>query len=171
MNVRETPFVGFDHIDARVDDLAAARAMYDVLMPALGLVDIIPADHGVEYYEPPQIGRARRFFGIHLDAKHQANNTRVCFAAGSPAEVDRLAEIARGAGAREIDGPEIPYSDEKYYAVFFNDPSGNPLEIAFRRQHDTALSSVEGSEVIDATAAFAAREAQAEASAGGGHIA
>ncbi len=128
-------FAGFDHIDLRVHDLDAERALYDALLPALGLSEILESPDAREYYEPFEPGEARRFFGLNVDAAHRANATRVCFAAASASDVDRLAAIARSAGARAMEGPEIPYSSEKYYAVFFEDHSGNKLEIAYRRPH------------------------------------
>jgi catechol 2,3-dioxygenase-like lactoylglutathione lyase family enzyme len=130
-------FAGFDHIDLRVADLDADRPLYDALLPALGLTDIVESTGAREYYEPAERGESRRFLGLNADPEHHANATRICFAAASASEVDRLAEIARTAGARGIEGPEIPYSSEKYYAVFFEDRSGNKLEIAYRRPHLT----------------------------------
>lgn len=128
-------FAGFDHIDLRVASLEAVRSLYDALLPALGLTEIVDGSEGREYYEPARPGEARRFFGLNVDANHLGNATRICFSAVSPSDVDRFAEIARIAGARAMEGPEIPYSSEKYYAVFFEDASGNKLEIAYRRPH------------------------------------
>jgi catechol 2,3-dioxygenase-like lactoylglutathione lyase family enzyme len=128
-------FAGFDHIDLRVADLDAERPLYDALLPALGLTEIVESADAREYYEPAERGESRRFFGLNADPEHLANGTRICFAATSAGDVDRLAEIARVAGARLMEGPEIPYSSEKYYAVFFEDRSGNKLEIAYRRPH------------------------------------
>lgn len=130
-------FYGFDHVDARVRDLAAARVLYDALMPALGLDDIVVADGSVEYYHPPLGGNAPRpLFGLHEDPQHVANETCIAFTAATPADVDRLAQIARDAGAADMEGPEIPYSAERYYAVFFRDPSGNRIEICYRRSSE-----------------------------------
>ncbi|HEX7861141.1 MAG TPA: VOC family protein [Verrucomicrobiae bacterium] len=61
---------------------------------------------------------------------HVPNESRIAFWAESKAEVDRLGEILRRAGARNIEGP-IDY-EAGYYAVFFEDPSGNRLEICHR---------------------------------------
>ncbi len=130
-------FSGFDHVDARVRDLAAARTFYDALMPALGLTHIYEEDGQVEYYHPPLVANAPRpFFGLHEDPAHIPNETCIAFTAATPGDVDRLAAIARAAGAAEMEGPEIPYSSERYYAVFFRDPSGNRIEICYRRPHE-----------------------------------
>lgn len=137
-------FAGFDHIDLRVVDLDAQRELYDALLPALGLTEIVELPGSREYYEPPVPGESRRFFGLIADPAHRANATRICFAAASPSDVDRLAEIARAAGASAMEGPEIPYSSEKYYAVFFEDGSGNKLEIAYRRPHAAHAAEARG---------------------------
>lgn len=160
MSERRTPFAGYDHVDARVRDLVAARRFYDVLMPELGLAETVADEDGVEYYEPHRPRYARRFFGLHEDRKHHANAGRLCFAAETPADVDRLADVVRRAGGSAIEGPEIPYSAEKYYAVFFEDPSGNRLEIAYRRAHDDGVAvrvdQDEAGSVIEAGEAFRA---------------
>lgn len=130
-------FSGFDHVDARVRNLAEARAFYDVLMPALGLTDVVEAEGEVEYYYPQlTINGPRPLFGLHEDPQHVANGTCIAFTAATPGDVDRLAQIALAAGASDMEGPEIPYSSERYYAVFFRDPSGNRLEICYRRSHE-----------------------------------
>lgn len=129
-------FAGFDHVDVRVRDLQAARGLYDALMPALGLTDVHEDTGEVEYYQPqPVNGGSRALFGLHEDLGHVANETCIAFSAATPGDVDRLADIARAAGALAMEGPEIPYSSERYYAVFFRDASGNRIEICYRRAH------------------------------------
>ena len=44
--------------------------------------------------------------------------------------MDRLAELAAQIGARNIEGP-LDY-EAGYYAVFFEDPCGNRLEVCHR---------------------------------------
>jgi catechol 2,3-dioxygenase-like lactoylglutathione lyase family enzyme len=133
-------FAGFDHVDLRVHSLAAVQPLYDALLPALGLADIHLSDGVREYYEASAPGRLRRFFGLNELPGHAGDASRVCFSAATPADVDRLAAIAVAAGALVVEGPEIPYSSEKYYAVFFEDASGNKLEIAYRRPHAEAVA-------------------------------
>lgn len=66
------------------------------------------------------------------DPEHIPNANRIAFWVESPEHVDRLADVARSAGAKNIEGPErYPVSDT-YYAVFFEDLSGNRFEIYFR---------------------------------------
>ena len=148
-------FAGYDHIDARVRDLGSARKFYDVLMPEMGLVEVKTFEGGIEYYEPHRQGVSRRFFGVHEDPLHKPNEIRIAFAAETAAEVDRLAKVVQRAGGDAIEGPEIPYSYERYYAVFFKDPSGNSLEIAYRRSPDDGVAARdERGDVIEAKGAF-----------------
>lgn len=128
-------FIGIDHIDLRVHDLASARRLDDALMPALGLTDVHETGDSIEYYEPRRVDAPTRFFGLNLSAGHRGDASRVALSARSPAEVDRLTALAANAGAVAIEGPEIPYSSEQYYASFFEDASGNKLEICYRRRH------------------------------------
>ena len=103
-------------------------------MPALGLTDVHEAPGEVEYYQPgPVKAGSRALFGLHEDPDHVANACCIAFAAATPGDVDRLAAVAREGGAQAMEGPEIPYSSERYYAVFFRDASGNRLEICYRR--------------------------------------
>ena len=66
------------------------------------------------------------------EASWTARRDRIAFRVDSPEEVDRLAEVARAAGARNVSGPKaMPYGPG-YYAVYFDDPSGNRLEVYVR---------------------------------------
>lgn len=75
----------------------------------------------------------RSFFGVTESSQHIANECRIAFWADSTSEVDRLAEIVVRAGARNVEGPEY-YEGHGYYAIFFEDLSGNRLEICYRSE-------------------------------------
>lgn len=120
----------YDHIDLRVQSLAEARPFYRALLPALGFT----RDVGIEgwlQFETADKDPAPEFFGITESPQHVANECRIAFWADSNSEVDRLAEIAVRAGARNVEGPGY-YEGHGYYAVFFEDHSGNRLEICHR---------------------------------------
>jgi catechol 2,3-dioxygenase-like lactoylglutathione lyase family enzyme len=120
----------YDHIDLRVPSLAEARPFYEAVLPAIGFTRVVDIAGWLQFEAAESHGPSE-FFGITEDSLHQSNASRVAFWAESPAEVDRLAEVVRRAGARNIEGP----SDQEgpgYYAVFFEDPSGNRLEICHR---------------------------------------
>ena len=121
----------FGHIDLRVGDLAAAEAFYDALLPALGFTERY---HGGEWKvwattdELPWTA----YFGVTERAAHAPNENRIAFAVGSRGDVERVAAVARAAGALDLTGPkEMPYGPG-YYAIFFADPSGNRLEAYYR---------------------------------------
>src|SRR6186713_1533713 len=118
----------FDHIDLRVKDMAAAQRFYGQLLPALGF-SVASGDEELRTYQRPGEG-PEEFFCFEKGMDHRPNENRIAFWAESRAEVDRLTEIVRRAGALKLEGPEVclGYSPG-YYAVFFEDPSGNKLEI------------------------------------------
>ncbi|MGH7258508.1 MAG: VOC family protein [Nitrospiraceae bacterium] len=119
----------FDHIDLRVRSLGEARSFYETLLPALGFTRDATIEGWLQY-EAAGTDGATEFFGVTESPAHVANECRVAFWADSTHEVDRLTAIARQAGARNIEGPA--YEEARYYAVFFEDPSGNRLEICYR---------------------------------------
>ena len=121
----------FDHIDLRVRSLSEARPFYEALLPALGFT----RDASIEgwlTYEASGTDGAQEFFGVTESSGHVANECRVAFWVDGLSEVDRLADIVVHAGARNVEGPL--YEEARYYAVFFEDPSGNRLEICCRER-------------------------------------
>lgn len=118
----------YDHIDLRVSRLAEVRTFYETLLPALGFTERVPVDGWLQFEAKTE--GASEFFGITESPKHQPNENRIAFWADSIDEVKRLGQIAKEAGARNIEGP-MDY-EAGYYAVFFEDPCGNRLEICHR---------------------------------------
>ncbi len=121
----------FDHIDLRVRNRANAQRFYAEILPAIGFrVDKSGERWGV--FEA-QGDVAVDFFGFTEDAGHRPNGNRIAFWAPNRQAVDKVGEIVRSAGAKNIEGPELclEYSPG-YYAVFFEDPDGNKLEVCFR---------------------------------------
>jgi len=73
------------------------------------------------------------FFGFTEDRHHQPNGTRIAFWADTREEVDRIAELVREIGGKNLEGPEFCAEyNPGYYAFFFEDPDGNQLEICCR---------------------------------------
>ncbi len=122
----------FDHIDLRVQEMAAAKAFYTQLLPELGFAVQSSNDEWCIFQAAGE--GPVEFFGFTEAPQHQPDDSRIAFWAESGAEVDRLAEIVRRAGALNVEGPALwrEYSPG-YYAVFFEDPSGNKLEICCRQ--------------------------------------
>ena len=124
---------GFGHIDLRVSDIVLAEAFYDELLPALGFTRRY--HHGEAWRvwakaDPPL--PATPYFAITESRRHRPNESRIAFWVASREEVERVAAIVSNCGGRDVSGPnEMPYGPG-YYAVFFADPSGNPLEVYLR---------------------------------------
>ena len=122
-----------NHIDLRVSNMDTAMGFYSKLLPQLGFTR---ERHGAEWKifsaegEFPSVP----YFGFTEDTQHRPNASRIAFWVASVEEVDRLGEIVEAAGGRNVSGPRLcPEYSSTYYAVFFEDPCGNKLEICFRR--------------------------------------
>ena len=123
----------FDHIDLRVTRMADIVPFYELLLPALGFTRDARIEGWLQFEAADN--DVTEFFGVTESPDHVANQTRIAFWAESVNEVDRLAEIAKRAGACHVEGP-LHY-EPGYYAVFFEDPCGNRLEICHRtRSHE-----------------------------------
>lgn len=120
----------YDHVDFRVRSLSDVRRFYGMLLPALGFTREVVVEGWLQFEAETPAGTAE-FFGVTESTQHVANECRVAFWAASTADVDRLARIAVEAGAQRIEGPGY-LEGFGYYAVFFEDPSGNRLEICHR---------------------------------------
>jgi len=120
----------YDHIDLRVRNLSEARPFYEMLLPALGFTREAKIEGWLQF-EAAGADGATEFFGVTESPQHVANECRIAFWADSVSEVDKLAEIAVLAGARNVEGPMM-YEAPHYYAVFFEDPCGNRFEACYR---------------------------------------
>ena len=120
----------YNHIDLRVRSLSAARPFYEMLLPALGFTREAKIEGWLQFEVAGEDG-ATEFVGVTESPQHVANECRIAFWADSISEVDRLAEIAVRAGARNVEGPMM-YEAPHYYAVFFEDPCGNRFEVCYR---------------------------------------
>lgn len=118
----------YDHIDLRVPDLAAVTPFYSALLPALGFTRKVDVEGWLQFEADD--GTITAFFGVTESPAHVANENRIAFWAEDVSEIGRLAETARQAGARNIEGPM--HYEPGYHAVFFEDPCGNRLEICHR---------------------------------------
>ena len=120
----------YDHIDLRVRSMAEARPFYQALLPALGFTRQAEIENWLQF-EAEGTGGATEFFGVTQSSHHVPNESRIAFWADSTADVDRLAQLVVTAGARNVEGPGY-HEGPGYYAVFFEDPCGNRLEICNR---------------------------------------
>ena len=120
----------FDHVDLRVRDLEQAAPFYRQLLPLLGFTVRLDIPGWLQFEAPGR--EANEFFGVTEDRQHVANRTRIAFWASSKERVEELARAVRDLGASNIEGPN--FEGPIHYAVFFEDPSGNALEICYRPQ-------------------------------------
>jgi predicted enzyme related to lactoylglutathione lyase len=122
----------FGHIDLRVVDMAAAEAFYGALLPALGFVHEYHGPVWKSWAAEGELPEAA-YFAVTEDPEHVPNMNRIAFWAASRDDVDRLAGVVREAGGHVTDGPrDFPEYPGAYYAVYFEDPSGNRLEVVYR---------------------------------------
>ena len=120
------PFI-FSHVDMRVRDRVKAIAFYDDLLGVLGLQrgETKPEHEWVSY---SRRDGTEQWFAFTQAERVNTGDARVAFAASAREVVDQAAELARRIGARNVEGPEEAYGPD-YYAVFFEDPDGNKLEV------------------------------------------
>lgn len=122
----------FSHIDLRVPDLAAVLPFYEKLMPAIGF-GRRHGDGQWEIFAGEGSHPSLPYVAITQEKDHRPNATRIAFWAGSREEVDRAAAAIRSSGCRNVQGPRpCPEYSPTYYAVYFEDPCGNRLEVCFR---------------------------------------
>lgn len=122
----------FGHVDLRVPDMKAALSFYGALLPALGFTE---ESHGAAWKVWAAEGPLPEtpYFAVTEVAGHVPNGSRVAFWVPTPADVDRVGAVIRSAGARVESGPRpCPEYSDSYYAVFFEDPGGNRLEVYYR---------------------------------------
>jgi len=120
------------HIDLRVRDRARAVAFYDAILGALGFTRR-DGDEWTSYRDAsvtPGGPGDFEWLGFTQDAAPAPNKNRIAFVALSNAEVDKVAAILRETGTN-IEGPNYD-EGPGYYAVFFEDPDGHPLEVCCR---------------------------------------
>jgi len=79
--------------------------------------------------------RSENWLGFTEDPNMTAGMTTVALHAPDHETVDRVAEILPKIGALAIERDEGIYG-HNYYAVFFKDPDGNPLEVVCYESSD-----------------------------------
>ena len=122
----------FGHVDVRVADMDAALPFYETFLPVVGFTT---TTHGPEWkcFDAPCELPREVYFALTEEPGHRPNTNRIAFWADTREEVDRAAAAAREGGAHVTSGPqEYPEYGPGYYAVFFEDPSGNRLEVMHR---------------------------------------
>ncbi|MDQ6781591.1 MAG: VOC family protein [Candidatus Eremiobacteraeota bacterium] len=119
----------FSHVDLRVRDADRSVRFYDTVLESMGLRRRPGGVEFISWSRPEEGDSAAQWLGITVDPHMVAGSARVCFSAADRAEVDRIADVARRAGALHFEPPHEAYGSD-YYAAFFEDPDGNRLEVA-----------------------------------------
>ncbi len=122
----------FDHLDLRVRDLKEADAFYRLILPPLGFPTRGATPHCI-YFEAAGNHPKPEFIALIEDKNHTPNSSRIAFWCDTKEEVDAFAPVLSQTAAQNIEGPMFcPEYSSTYYAIFFNDPSGNRLEVCCR---------------------------------------
>ena len=127
-----------DHIDLVVSSLERSLSFYKELLSAWGRVydHMIEGERGEEVH---YIGVAGGGVAIGLRERqtdgdfdrYRLGVHHVCFSATSREQVDERAAWLREQGAAIESGPQEYGYSAGYYAVFFYDPDGLKLEVAY----------------------------------------
>ncbi len=122
----------FGHVDLRVTSMRDAKPFYGVLLPELGFAHEYPGDTWMVWAADGELPEAA-YFAITADPSHTPNANRIAFWAADREKVDRVGRLIRNIGAAVTDGPrDFPEYSGTWYAVYFEDPCGNRLEVVYR---------------------------------------
>jgi len=117
-----------DHVSITVGDLAAASALYEPVLGALGLEKLVVRE--------ATIGFGKKYPEFWLNERPGAppasdeSGHHVCLRARTPQQVDDFHAAALAAGGRSDGAPGTrPEYSSAYYAAFIRDPDGNRIEV------------------------------------------
>ena len=132
----------FNHIDVRVNDMGVALPFYTSFLRALSFSGPRRlAEQDGRTWELFQLSSGRlpsQYVGLMEERLHRPNLNRVAFHLPSRHRVLEITKVLTKAGAENVEGPvACPEYSEQYFAVFFNDPSGNPYEVCCHLERDT----------------------------------
>ncbi|MBV9103759.1 MAG: VOC family protein [Candidatus Eremiobacteraeota bacterium] len=120
----------FSHVDLRVRDRNRAKAFYDVLFAPLGMASEVGQTFTTYTIDPDASEGEWEWFGFTEAPDMVPGFGRIAIFADTREIVDDVAKAAQVAGAGAIEGPSlVPEYTPSYYAVFFEDPDGNKLEV------------------------------------------
>jgi catechol 2,3-dioxygenase-like lactoylglutathione lyase family enzyme len=121
----------YSHIDLIVHSWEKALPFYERLLPALGFVRTFHSERWKVFAAEGELPSVP-YVAIAEDPDHRPNGHVIGFWAEDRAEVDRIAELVRLHGGTIEDGPRLFPISPTYYAVYFQDPSGNRFEMLHR---------------------------------------
>jgi predicted enzyme related to lactoylglutathione lyase len=121
----------FGHVDLRVTSFEEVMPFYEKLLPALGFTRTYHSAAWRVFAAEGELPSAA-YFAITEQPDHQPNDNRIGFWVESPGDVDRIADLVRDSGGKITAGPQQFPISPSYYAVYFEDPCGNPFEVTYR---------------------------------------
>ncbi|MEL7099449.1 MAG: VOC family protein [Pseudomonadota bacterium] len=123
------------YVSVGADDIAAAKAFYNAILPALGY-GLSEGPEGLSYVLPPEEGQTVLFPDFYVkppyngQAASNGNGAMVGFEARDQAQVRALHAAAVAAGGTDEGAPgfRAAYS-ANFYVGYLRDPQGNKLSI------------------------------------------
>ena len=132
--MEHTPLDPAGHIKLAVSNFPKSSAFYRTLFSQLGYEQICDETDGAGWKDT-------RGFGIWLEPAEIKNHPykfsspglhHLCFKAAFHKQVDELYAFLKESNTVILDAPQAyPEYTKDYYAVFFADPDGIKLEVAF----------------------------------------
>ena len=121
------------HVKLAVSDFKKSKMFYSKLFDKLGFAQVSDKEQSAGWVTPEGfgiwIGQAKL-----IEPKHKFSAPglhHLCLKADSERKVDEVYELVRNE-SHIFDSPQkYPKYTQKYYAVFFSDPDGMKLEVAF----------------------------------------
>ncbi|MGB8337552.1 MAG: VOC family protein [Burkholderiales bacterium] len=133
-----TDVTGIDHIYIAVSDLARSEIFYDrVLLEVLGFRKnkfTLNNDSHIQYFNRHFSYVLRPSRGSTKHDSYSAGLHHFCFRVNSVASVVVVATQLRMAGIEATEAKLYPEYAEDYWATYFSDPDGIPLEVTNYRQ-------------------------------------
>lgn len=121
----------FGHVDLRVKNLKESIAFYRELLHSLGFPDE-RGDKTWHAFDAPGQRPVAPWVVLIESPDHLPNANRLAFWVAGRGEVDSIGALLQRIDATIESGPRTVEYSPTYYAVFFRDPSGNPLEVYTR---------------------------------------
>jgi len=127
------------HLAISGSDLGVSAAFYDAVLAIVGYTRTVTSERVCAWTGPDPEILLYRTLEENADDRHatgQAGWHHAAFLAGSRDDVDAVHRLLVDSDSTILDAPaEYPRYSDGYYAVYFEDPDGLKLEVAFIPAH------------------------------------
>ncbi|MEM9370344.1 MAG: VOC family protein [Pseudomonadota bacterium] len=113
------------------NDLAAARAFYDVVLAELGLAALVAESHEIGYGRPGKRPLLWIVIPFNEEPATFGNGTQVMFEARDPAQVDAVHWLMLERGGTDEGAPGPRAYAAGYYGAYARDLDGNKIHIFY----------------------------------------